>query len=201
MKKLTLLLSALLLTTTLFAQEFSAGLRLGSGIQAVGQYKYSDNCYFEARFGASWLNRTGYALDFDGNGSDSIGFSGFTGFDSVDMATRAATVYTNYETFVTADFTLLHNWRLFRMDWTPRYGDWFFDAGAGINVGGKANFAYVGLAGMARLGFNFPKVPITLSVDWTPSIGPKFVYGKGWRETSYNALALANFAVSCTYNF
>jgi len=200
MKRFALILFAVAFATSAFAQEFSAGLRVGSGIQAVGQYKYNDNCYFEARFGASWLNRLGsrYEVDY---GGDSIGYNGAEGFGFVDMSTRAATVYTTYETFVTADFTLLHNWRIFKMDWTPEYGDWFFDAGVGVNVGGKEHYAYVGLAGMARLGFNFPDVPITLSADWTPVVGPKFFYGKGWNEVSYNALGLANFGVTCTYNF
>lgn len=200
MKKLTLLLLAVVFATSAFAQEFSVGLRLGSGVQAVGQYKYNDKCYIEARFGASWLNRYVSSYDID-YGGDSIGYNGTEGFDFMDMTTRAASVRTHYDAFVTADFTVLHNWRVFTMDWTPSYGDWFFDAGVGVNVGGKEHFAYVGLAGMARLGFNFPDVPITLSADWTPVVGPNFVYGKGWREASYNTLGLANLAVTCTYNF
>ena len=35
---------------------------------------------------------------------------------------------------VTADFTVLHNWHILDMDWTPKAGTWFFDAGVGLNV-------------------------------------------------------------------
>ena len=58
---------------------------------------------------------------------------------------------------VTADFTALYNWKICTMDWTPNGGDWFFDAGVGVNVGGASHYAYVGIAGMARLGYNFRK--------------------------------------------
>ena len=43
----------------------------------------------------------------------------------------------------TADFTVLHNWNIFKMDWTPSVGQWFFDAGAGLTIGGRENFANI----------------------------------------------------------
>lgn len=206
MKKFALLLITALFATTAFAQEFSAGLRVGSGIQAVGQYKYNSNCYFEARFGGSWINGFGtksHSYEAIG-GDDSIGFIDF-GVQVGHLGTRAGEIVladiTYYKPSITADFTLLHNWRVLTMDWTPDYGDWFFDAGAGVNVGGSENFAYVGVVGMARLGFNFPDVPLTLAVDWTPSFGPSFIYGKKWCEASFNSGGLANLGITCTYNF
>ena len=123
---------------------------------------------------------------------------------------------------VTADFTALYNWRIFEMDWTPRAGMWFFDAGCGVNVGGKGHFAYVGVAGMARLGITFHKVPISLSIDYTPVIGPQFAYGKypavpdysdvwgytrasnnskRYTHTSFRGRGFANVGITCTYNF
>ena len=88
-----------------------------------------------------------------------------------------------------------------RAHWTPKAGRWFFDAGVGVNVGGKAHFAYVGLAGMARLGISFNNAPVSLSVDWTPSFGPRIGYFKEWSEAEFNDLALANLGVTCTFHF
>lgn len=113
---------------------------------------------------------------------------------------------------VTADFTALHNWNILTMDWTPRAGEWFFDAGVGLNIGGKSHYAYFGVAGMARLGFTFNNIPLTLSVDYTPVIGPYFrsgvsVYDADSIEISrrtivdYRAVGFANIGISCTYNF
>ena len=56
MKKITILLLAVLFSATAFAQEFSAGIRVGSGVQAMGVYHYKANSSVEARFGASWNN-------------------------------------------------------------------------------------------------------------------------------------------------
>ena len=32
---------------------------------------------------------------------------------------------------VVADFSVLHNWNVCKMDWTPDAGQWFLDAGVG----------------------------------------------------------------------
>lgn len=177
MKRVLLIFAAILLTTTAFAQQFSAGLRVGSGVQAVGQYKYDGKNYFEARFGASWNNPVITSWVQNNN--------------SLNVSQGR----------VMADFTLLHNWHLLDMDWTPRGGMWFVDAGAGVNVGGKAHYAYVGVAGMARLGFTFNNLPLTLALDWTPTFGPGILYVKGANNVFFNELGLANVGISCTYNF
>lgn len=77
---------------------------------------------------------------------------------------------------VTADFTALYSWHILDKDWTAKAGKWFFDAGCGVNVGGRAGYAYL-VAGMARLGFTFKKPPISLSLDYTPVIGPAISKG------------------------
>ncbi len=100
-----------------------------------------------------------------------------------------------------ADFTALYNWKVLTMDWTPSVGEWFFDAGVGVGVGGRANYAYVGAAGMAKLGLKFNDVPVKLSIDWTPVIGPYMVYGGGYTWTAFNAYGFANAGISCTYCF
>ena len=177
MKKLFLILVAALSISAVSAQEFALGLRAGSGAQAVAQLKFSNDNYLEARFGASWINPV------------------------VTVTTTTENSINVNSSRVCADFTLLYNWHIFDMDWTPKAGRWFFDAGAGVNVGGKAHFAYVGLAGMARLGIAFNNAPVSLSVDWTPSFGPRIAYAKEWSEAQFNDLALANFGVTCTFHF
>ena len=162
MKKVLLLIVAVMFATTSFAQDWSVGARVGSGLQAVAQYDYNSSSYLEGRFGASWLNHDG---------------------------------------FITADFTLLHNWKIAEMDWTPRGGIWFFDAGVGVNVGGRENYAYVGIAGMARLGFTFNNTPVTLSLDYTPVIGPEIAYWEGHSAAEFKGLGFGNVGITATYNF
>ena len=63
---------------------------------------------------------------------------------------RFGMYYANPGGTVMADLTALYNWNIFNMDWTPSVGEWFFDAGCGINVGGRENYAYIGAAGCAN---------------------------------------------------
>lgn len=102
---------------------------------------------------------------------------------------------------LTADFTVLHNWNVFNMDWTPSVGQWFFDAGCGLNVGGREHFAYIGVAGQAKLGIKFNNVPIRLAIDWTPSFGPGIVYFGGFTHTEFFKYGLCNLGLSATYCF
>lgn len=106
---------------------------------------------------------------------------------------------------ICADFTALYNLRIANAEWTPSVGSWFFDAGVGINAGGRGWHSYVGAALMVRLGINFYKAPITLSFDYTPSIG-KISYDydyhdRGRRVSEFNEYGLINFGITCTYNF
>ena len=100
-----------------------------------------------------------------------------------------------------ADFTALHNWNVCTMDWTPSAGQWFFDAGCGIAVGGAAHYAYVGAAGCAKLGIKFNSAPVKLSLDWTPVIGPGIGYGGGHSSAGFNQWGLANLGISAVYCF
>lgn len=177
MKRVLLLFVAILFASTSFAQDWSVGGRVGSGFQAVGQYKYNGNDYIEARFGASWNNPVVHTIN------------------------ESANTFSVHDGRVMADFTLLHNWHILEMDWTPSAGLWFFDAGAGVNIGGREHYAYVGVAGMARLGFTFHNVPVTLAVDWTPTFGPGIHYYGKQNDAFFNELGLANVGVICTFNF
>ena len=175
MKKLLLIIVAALSISAVSAQEFAVGVRVASGAQAVGQFRFSNDNYLEARFGASWINPV------------------IPSFNEDTLAIN--------ESRVAADFTLLYNWNILEMDWTPRAGRWFFDAGVGVNVGGKAHYAYAGLAGMARLGFTFNNVPLSLAVDWTPVFGPRFFYAENYSEAAFHDLGMANLGLTCTFHF
>ena len=173
MKRLFLIMVAMMCITTLSAQKLSLGGRVGSGFQAVGQYEISDKSYVEARFGASW-NNPQFTREVNGHISQHR---------------------------VMADFTALYNWRVLELDWTPSTGLWFFDAGCGVNVGGREHYTYVGAAGMARLGIKFYNVPLSLSFDWTPSFGPNILYAGSVNYVAFNSLGIANLGISCMFNF
>lgn len=162
MKKLLFSLVAGLFVLTASSQNWSAGIRVGSGFHAVGQYTFANNNYVEARFGAYWANQGGTVM---------------------------------------ADFSALYNWNIANMDWTPKAGQWFFDAGAGLNVGGRDHYAYVGVQGVAKLGLEFNNVPIRLSLDWSPSFGPEIAYYGGNSASDFNQWGLANVGITCVYRF
>ncbi len=99
-----------------------------------------------------------------------------------------------------ADFTALYVWNVANWDWTP--GNWFLDVGAGLNVGGGKNWAYFGVAGMGKFGYTFERIPLSLSVDVTPSFGPDFWYAKGFKtQVGFHSWGLLNFGLSAVYRF
>lgn len=100
-----------------------------------------------------------------------------------------------------ADFTVLHNWNVCTMDWTPSAGKWFFDAGVGLNVGGAAHVATLGVAGQAKLGIKFDAAPVRLALDFTPAFGPAIVYYGGQSAAGFNTWGICNLGVSATYCF
>jgi hypothetical protein len=132
-----------------------------------------------------------------GSGFQAVGQYGYSNKHYIEARFGAAWL----DSAVTADFTVLHNWKVLTMDWTPSAGTWFFDAGVGVNVGGRENYAYVGVTGMARLGFTFNKVPLSLSVDYSPVIGPAILYWKGGSAAGFRDIGFANLGLTCTYNF
>ena len=180
MKKILLVMAAMLCVATVSAQhKWAAGLRVGSGLQAQGEYSYADNRYVEARFGMGWLGG------------------------------------------VSADFTALHNWNVCNWDWTPSVGKWYLDAGCGLNIGGrphrqtyygvviKGSYAYFGVAGQVKFGIKFNKVPIRLSIDYTPVIGAEVATAKAEimgvvvkeKGAAFYGGGLGNFGVSATWCF
>lgn len=177
MKKFILTLAVLFCAVSASAQDgWTIGGRIGSGFQAVSSYHgFGDVAgkpfYLEARFGMSWCNA----------GADLM-----------------------------ADFTALAAWRCFEFG-NYSAGNFFSDFGCGLNVGGRGNYCYVGPAGLARVGFKFSGAPVSLSVDWTPVFGAEIAYWgsqeiagykiKGGSSSQFYKYGLANFGITCTYNF
>lgn len=104
---------------------------------------------------------------------------------------------------IETDFTALYKWRIVEAVWTPNIGRSFIDLGAGINVGGLYRNYHLGAAIMARIGVDFKNIPISLSFDYTPSLGCDSWWCRycGSQHEEFNALGLINFGVTCTYNF
>ena len=118
-----------------------------------------------------------------------------------------------------ADFTALHNWNCCNWDWTPSVGKWYLDAGVGLNLGGAKQVVFGGVAGQVKFGIKFNKVPIRLSVDYTPVIGITGYYinaeqkqvNKELKEQGYDPAyggsarfytpGFYNFALSATWHF
>lgn len=122
----------------------------------------------------------------------------------------------------TADFTILHNWNVCTMDWTPSVGQWFFDAGVGLTVGGRAykseafaevggevstiavrgGYVNLGVAACAKLGIEFNNAPVRLSLDFTPAFGPEIAYISGYGAgAGFAKYGLANLGISAVYCF
>ena len=134
-----------------------------------------------------------------GSGFQAVGQYVFSNDNYVEA--RFGAYWANAGGTVTADFSVLYNWNVCNMDWTPSAGRWFFDAGAGINVGGKGHYAYVGVAGSAKLGIAFKGAPVRLSFDWSPAFGPGIAYWDGGSHSEFNERALCNFGITCVYCF
>ena len=94
-----------------------------------------------------------------------------------------------------ADFTAIHQWNCCNWDWTPSVGKWYLDAGVGANLGGAAHSFWAGVAGDVKFGIKFNKVPIRLSVDYTPVIGYNFAAGH------FHTPGFYNVALSATWHF
>ena len=102
---------------------------------------------------------------------------------------------------IAADFSLLYNWKALEWsNWTPSAGNWFLDAGVGINVGGREHYAYVGPAGLVRFGIHFTNAPVSLSLDWNPAFGVGIAYWNNGSVADFNGLGLANIGITCVFH-
>lgn len=71
--------------------------------------------------------------------------------------------------------TCIYNWECFRWtDWTPKAGNWFLQAGVGGALGiydnGKSSDFNIGIAGDIAFGIHFKGAPISLAVDYRPTL-------------------------------
>lgn len=164
--------------STVSAQGWSVGGRLGSGLQAVGQRNFADGNYLEMRLGLDWLDSHG----------------------------------------VGADFSFTYNWAV-ATPYITDEGVWFVDLGAGLNVGGSSSaafgytshFTWVGIQGVAKFGYTFENVPVSVAFDWSPVFGPGIAYwggeyhrgeyGARGHHTTFRGSGLGNFGLSCVYSF
>ena len=178
MKKILIAVVLLFSAISLNAQErWSVGLRVGSAFQADAQMHFNKQ-YLEARLGLGYINR--FVEEWD---ADCIG----------------CPPARDYNTFLSADFSLFYNWKVYH--WSSNVGRVFVDAGVGVNIGGYSQVMYLGPAGMAKVGIKFDSVPIALSLDWSPAFGASIPYGYPAGVPAFNSMGLANFGVTCVYNF
>jgi hypothetical protein len=97
------------------------------------------------------------------------------------------------------DASLLYVWNVRNWDWTP--GNWFLDIGAGANVGFGGKSVFVGVQAMGKFGYTFENVPLSLSFDVSPALGP-IIRSKNNGGTNLDwARGLANGALSVVYRF
>ena len=196
MKKIFLVLAAALCVATVSAQsKFESTVK--NAAQTVASQKWSVGL----RVG------TGAQVEAECFYSENAYFEALLGIDLLNLAHPGV------------DFTVLHNWNCCTWDWTPSAGQWFLDAGVGVNIGGHGKGLWCGVAGQAKFGIKFNKVPIRLAVDVTPVVGPWINYG--WTEKTkvevngvetetrvhhpaqagFRGLGLVGAAISATYCF
>ena len=153
MKKIFLVLAAALCVATVSAQS-----NLESQVKQAAQTLAAQKWSVGLRVGTS------AQVEAECFYSSNAYFEGLLGIDLINLAHPGV------------DFTVLHNWNCCTWDWTPSAGKWFLDAGVGVNVGGHGNGMWCGIAGQAKFGIKFNKVPIRLAVDVTPVVGPYIDY-------------------------
>jgi hypothetical protein len=91
------------------------------------------------------------------------------------------------------DVNATYNWNCFEWDWTPSAGKWFLSAGVGASAAFAQKYFNLGVTGDVAFGIRFSKTPITLNVDYRPTI--YFI--------NFDAIGrgFASFGLTCTYNF
>ena len=89
--------------------------------------------------------------------------------------------------------TVIYDWECFNWaNWTPSAGNWFFQAGVGGAVGILKDNFNLGVAGDVAFGIHFSGAPITLAVDYRPTV---FLFNDSWGD------GFGSFGLSCTFRF
>ena len=89
--------------------------------------------------------------------------------------------------------TVIYNWELCNWgNWTPNAGNWFLQAGVGGALGLWKDDLNLGVAGNVAFGIHFSGAPITLAVDYRPTV---FLLNDRIGD------GFGNFGLSCTFRF
>lgn len=89
--------------------------------------------------------------------------------------------------------TVIYDWDCFTWEnWTPKAGDWFFNAGLGASFGTWKSDFNVGFLGEVSFGIHFKGAPISLSVDYRPVF---FLLNNCWNDSFGSA------GLSCIFRF
>ncbi|MBQ1253877.1 MAG: hypothetical protein IIY05_05995 [Alistipes sp.] len=93
--------------------------------------------------------------------------------------------------------TCIYNWEVCNWgNWTPNAGDWFLQAGVGGALGifdnGTSSDFNVGVAGDVAFGIHFSGAPITLAIDYRPTL---FILNDSWGD------GFGSFGLSCVFRF
>ena len=219
MKKILLVLVAVLCVATVSAkksfaevmssQKWTAGLRVGSGLQVDASWAYSDKSYVEARFGMSWL------ADSEVVGAGNTLTADFTVLHNWNIC--------NWDWTPSVGKWFLDTGCGLNIGGRPLStgggasgggasdggyeGDWGWGRAitrAGGSGGSDISYYYVGAVAHVKFGIKFNKVPIRLAVDWTPVIlGTEYTKAKGQKKAGgqYFANGWANFGVSAVWCF
>ena len=89
--------------------------------------------------------------------------------------------------------TVIYDWECFNWaNWTPNAGNWFLQAGVGGAIGILQDSLNVGVAGNVAFGIHFSGAPITLALDYRPTV---FLLDNHWGD------GFGSFGLSCTFRF
>ena len=89
--------------------------------------------------------------------------------------------------------TAIYDWEVCNWaNWTPNAGDWFLQAGVGGAIGLWKDDLNLGVAGNVAFGIHFSGAPITLAVDYRPTV---FLLNDRIGD------GFGNFGLSCTFRF
>ena len=96
--------------------------------------------------------------------------------------------------------TVIYNWELCNWgNWTPNAGNWFLQAGVGGAVGmfdfdaeGDGSALNVGVSGDVAFGIHFSGAPITLAIDYRPTV---FLLNDSWSH------GFGSYGLSCVFHF
>ena len=171
MKKLFVIMLAVITVSAASAEGWNAGIRLGSGFQAQSAFSVCKSGAIEARFGMTWYYGTPISADFQA-------------------------LYYFTDLFKTREGLFLDAGVGFALGGRP--GVEIDDIELpGITIPGASTpgSMYYGVAPSVKFGYKFSNVPIKLAVDWSPVIGGVSNGG------GYFTRGLANVGLSCVYCF